>query len=141
VEDQIGFFIKAETHRLTAQKKIDDFSIHGKPNSLVEQLSGGNQQRVSLALLRAPQSVLLLEHPMRGLDIESAIDIWEKLREYCRQGSALFFTSSDLDEVMRYSDRILVFFGGKVSQPLKSEKMSIELLGQMIGGKGFENGA
>ena len=137
VEDQKGFFINTETHRMAAQNKIKNFSIHGKPESLVEQLSGGNQQRASLALLRSPQSVLLLEHPMRGLDMESAIDIWSKLRDYCRQGCSLFFTSSDLEEIMRYSDRILVFFGGKVSKPLDAEKMSVELLGQMIGGKGF----
>jgi ABC-type uncharacterized transport system ATPase subunit len=137
VEDQKGFFIKTETHRLAAQNKIKNFSIHGKPESLVEQLSGGNQQRVSLALLRSPQSVLLLEHPMRGLDMESAIDIWNKLRDHCRQGSSLFFTSSDLEEILRYSDRILVFFGGKVSKALDAEKMSVEQLGQMIGGKGF----
>jgi ABC-type uncharacterized transport system ATPase subunit len=137
VEDQKGFFIKTEKHRLAAQNKIKNFSIHGKPESLVEQLSGGNQQRVSLALLRSPQSVLLLEHPMRGLDMESAIDIWNKLREHCRQGSSLFFTSSDLEEILRYSDRILVFFGGKVTKALDAEKMSVEQLGQMIGGKGF----
>ena len=137
VEDQIGFFINTESHRLAAQDKIKNFSIHGKPESLVEQLSGGNQQRASLALLRSPQSVLLLEHPMRGLDMESAIDIWNKLRDHCRKGCSLFFTSSDLEEIMRYSDRILVFFGGKVSKPLDAEKISVELLGQMIGGKGF----
>jgi ABC-type uncharacterized transport system ATPase subunit len=137
VEDQKGFFINMESHRMTAQKKIKDFSIHGFPESLVEQLSGGNQQRASLALLRSPQSVLLLEHPMRGLDMESAIDIWNKLRDYCRDGTSLFFTSSDLEEVMRYSDRILVFFGGKVSRALDAEKTSVEQLGQMIGGKGF----
>jgi general nucleoside transport system ATP-binding protein len=141
VEDQEGFFIKKEVHRLAAQNKIKNFNIQGNPESQVEQLSGGNQQRVSLALLRTPQSILLLEHPMRGLDMESVIDIWEKLREYCRQGTSLFFTSSDLEEIMRYSDRILVFFGGKVSKALDAEKTSVEQLGQMIGGKGFEIGA
>ncbi len=137
VEDQKGFFVNSESNRKVTQNKINNFSIHGKPESLVEQLSGGNQQRASLALLRSPQSVLLLEHPMRGLDMESAIDIWNKLRDYCLQGSSLFFTSSDLEEILRYSDRILVFFGGKVSTALEAEKMSVERLGQMIGGKGF----
>lgn len=141
VEDQRGFFIKTGAHRLAVQNKIKNFNIQGKPESQVEQLSGGNQQRLSLALLRSPQSVLLLEHPMRGLDMESVIDIWNKLRDYCRQGSSLFFASSDLEEVMRYSDRILVFFGGKVSKALVAEKMSVDQLGQMIGGKGFERGA
>jgi general nucleoside transport system ATP-binding protein len=137
VEDQQGFFINPATHHMAAQGKIKNFNIRGNPDSLVEQLSGGNQQRASLALLRSPTSLLLLEHPMRGLDLESAIDIWEKLREYCRNGSALIFTSSDLEEIMRYSDRVLVFFGGRVSQPLDAEGITVEKLGQMIGGKGF----
>lgn len=137
VEDQKGFFINPEIHRAIAETKIKNFNIHGTPDSLVEQLSGGNQQRASLALLKSPQSLLLLEHPMRGLDLESAIDIWEKLREYCRAGSTLLFTSSDLEEILRYSDRILVFFGGKISQPLQAENITVEKLGQMIGGKGF----
>jgi ABC-type uncharacterized transport system ATPase subunit len=141
VEKQKGFFIKTEVNRTIAQNKINNFSIHGKPENFVEQLSGGNQQRLSLALLRSPQSVLLLEHPMRGLDMESAIEIWNKLRDYCRDGTSIFFTSSDVEEILRYSDRILVFFGGQISKPIDSEKMSVEQLGQMIGGKGFESGA
>lgn len=137
VEEQKGFFVEQDIHRGTAETKIKNFNIRGKPESYVEQLSGGNQQRASLALLRTPQSMLLLEHPMRGLDLESAIDIWEKLRDYCRKGSTLLFTSSDLEEILRYSDRILVFFGGKVSKPLDAHQMTVEKLGELIGGKGF----
>ena len=58
---------------------------------------------------------MLLEHPTRGLDIESVIYLWGKLKERCNQGGAIIFTSSDLDELLRYSDRILVFFAGRVS--------------------------
>ncbi len=137
VEKQNGFFIKKNLFQPTVEKKIKDFNIRGEPDSFVEELSGGNQQRASLALLRSPHSVLLLEHPMRGLDIESSIDIWNRLRDYCRQGASIFFTSSDLEEIMRYSDKILVFFGGKVSQPLEAEGITVDQLGQMIGGKGF----
>lgn len=137
VEQQKGFFIDANIHRDLAETKIKKFSIRGRPESLVEQLSGGNQQRASLALLKSPQSLLLLEHPMRGLDLESSVDIWETLRGYCRAGSTLFFTSSDLEEILRYSDRILVFFGGRISRLVDAEQMSVEKLGQMIGGKWF----
>ena len=53
------------------------FNIRGKPNSKVERLSGGNQQRTQLALLPVPLNLLLMEHPTRGLDIESAILVWQ----------------------------------------------------------------
>jgi len=104
---------------------------------LIESLSGGNQQRALLALMRDPLKLLLLEHPTRGLDIESAIWIWHKLKERCRQGTSIIFISSDLEEIIHYSHRILVFFGGKVSQPLESKQTSIEQLGLLIGGKGW----
>jgi general nucleoside transport system ATP-binding protein len=82
--------------------------------------------------------VILLEHPTRGLDIESAIYMWGKLKERCQQGTSILFISADLEEVLQYSDRILVFYSGRVSQPLDAASTSLEQLGQMIGGKGWE---
>ncbi len=84
----------------------------------MESLSGGNQQRALLALVKPGAKLMLLEHPTRGLDVESVIYLWSKLKERCGQGEAIIFTSSDLDELLRYSDRILVFFAGRVSGPL-----------------------
>jgi len=59
------------------------------------------------------------------------------LKDRCKTGSSIIFTSSDLEEILQYSDRILVFFGGKVSKPLDARSTSVEQLGQLIGGKGF----
>jgi simple sugar transport system ATP-binding protein len=78
---------------------------------------------------------MLLEQPTRGLDIESVIYLWTKLKERCNLGGAIIFTSSDLDELLRYSDRILVFFAGKVSRPLQPTSTSAEQLGHLIGGR------
>ena len=136
-EPQKGMFINWEDGRSLTSQRIADFSIRGNPGSLVEALSGGNQQRALLALLKTPLSLILLEHPTRGLDIESTIYIWAKLKERCRQGSAILFMSSDLEEILQYSDRVLVFFAGKISQPLDAASVSVEQLGQLIGGKGL----
>lgn len=91
-----------------------------------------------LALLRDPLDLILVEHPTRGLDIESVMYIWSKLKERCNQGTSILFISSDLDEILQYSDRILVFFAGQVSPPLDAAQTSVEQLGQLIGGKGWE---
>ncbi len=136
-EPQNGLVVNRQKAAALTAQRIADFSIKGMPASTVESLSGGNQQRALLAMLRQPLNVLLLEHPTRGLDIESAIWIWGKLKERCRQGTGIIFTSADLEEILHYSDRILVFFGGKVSQPIEATKTSVEELGQLIGGKGF----
>ena len=136
-EEQPGFFINKARVQNVTNGRIQDFSIRGMPESRIEALSGGNQQRALLALLRTPLRLLLMEHPTRGLDIESTIWIWGKLKERCRQGTSIVFVSSDLDEIIRYSDRILVFFGGRVSQPVDSATTTTEELGQLIGGKGW----
>jgi ABC-type uncharacterized transport system ATPase subunit len=137
-EEQKGFFVDWGEGRQLAQQRIADFNIRGTPASPVEALSGGNQQRALLALLRLPLSLLLLEHPTRGLDVESAIYIWSKLKERCQQGTSIIFISSDLEEILQYGDRVLVFFSGEVSPPLEATKLTTELLGQLIGGKGWE---
>ncbi len=132
-----GMFIDRGQWQKVTRDHISEFNIRGTPESPIEALSGGNQQRAMLALLHMPLTVVLLEHPTRGLDIESVIYTWSKLKERCCSGAAIIFTSSDLEEVLLYSDRILVFFSGKVSPPLDARKTTIEQLGNLIGGKGW----
>lgn len=119
------------------EERIRGFYIKGTPVSQIEQLSGGNQQRALLALLRNELRLILMEHPTRGLDIESSIWIWSKMKERCKDCTSIVFTSSDLDEIIQYSDRILVFFGGLVSQPIDANTTTVDELGQLIGGKGW----
>ncbi|GJQ36751.1 MAG: ATP-binding cassette domain-containing protein [Anaerolineales bacterium] len=137
-EEPKGLFIDRMMGQQLAEERIKSFNIRGKPHSTVESLSGGNQQRAELALLQSPLSLVLLEHPTRGLDIESVIYIWSKLKDRCKtDGAAIIFISSDLEEILQYSDRVLVFFNGKVSAPLDAGKTTVEELGQLIGGKGW----
>ncbi len=135
-----GLFIDRESGRRLAKERIAEYNIKGTPASPVESLSGGNQQRALLALVRPSSKVMLLEQPTRGLDIESVIYLWTKLKERCNLGGAIIFTSSDLDELLRYSDRILVFFAGKVSGPLQPTSTSVEQLGHLIGGRDVGGG-
>ncbi|MEN9226951.1 MAG: ATP-binding cassette domain-containing protein [Thermostichus sp. HHBFW_bins_43] len=121
--------------RQQAQAAIEHFSIRGHVYSRVEQLSGGNQQRSQLALLPTPLTLLLMEHPTRGLDVESALWVWGQLLERTQTGTAIFFASADLDEIVQYSDRVMVFSGGQVSQPIPVGELTVSRLGQMIGGK------
>jgi simple sugar transport system ATP-binding protein len=136
-EEQMGFMVNKKQVEEIAQRRIADFNIRGTSESLIEELSGGNQQRAELALMRDPLRLLLLEHPTRGLDIESSMYIWGKIKQRCTEGASILFISSDLDEVIHYSDRILVFFGGKVSSAFDATKVTIDQLGQLIGGRGW----
>ncbi|MEZ0396134.1 MAG: ATP-binding cassette domain-containing protein [Anaerolineales bacterium] len=136
-EERGSFFVDWNAGRALARQRIADFNIRGAPETPVESLSGGNQQRALLALLRVPLDLLLLEHPTRGLDIESTIYIWSKLKERCAQGMTILFTSSDLEEILQYSDRVLVFFSGRVTPPLEAADLTLDRLGELIGGKGW----
>jgi simple sugar transport system ATP-binding protein len=53
-------------------------------------------------------------------------------------GTTIVFSSADLDEILEYSDRILVFSGGRVARALNAKEMSVQQLGELIGGKGLE---
>lgn len=137
-EEHSELFVDHKSAIELTEERIRDFYIKGTTVSTIEQLSGGNQQRALLALLRRKLNLILMEHPTRGLDIESAIWIWSKMKERCKDCASVVFTSSDLDEIIQYSDRILVFFGGLVSKPINATKTSVDELGQLIGGKGWE---
>lgn len=133
-----NFLINQDEITRHTQNKIEEYTIRGFPNSRVEELSGGNQQRLLLAMLKENARLLLLENPTRGLDIESTNWIWEKLCERCKKGASIVFASADMDELLRFSNRILVFFGGKISSPYQTTEMSLEKLGALIGGEGWQ---
>ncbi len=131
------FFVNWNLAQTQAQERIKEYSIRGAPESRVEALSGGNQQRALLALLQPNLKLILLEHPTRGLDIESTMWVWRQLLERRRRGTAIVFASADLDEIFEYSDRILVFSGGRVAKALNAKETSVTQLGELIGGKGL----
>ena len=119
----------------TSQAEIGEFNIKGRPDSTVESLSGGNQQRTLLALLPDKLRLLIMEHPTRGLDVESAIYIWNKLLARRKSGTAIIFASADLDEVFQYSDRILVCYGGQITGVVRTAETSVSELGFLIAGR------
>ncbi len=132
-----GFLVDWPQVGRRAELLVKEFNIVGHREMPVHHLSGGNQQRLLLALLPPKLRLLLMEHPTRGLDLESSEFIWGRLLERRRDGTAIVFSSSDLEELMERSDRILVFFGGRVSRPLEARQTSSEELGYLIGGVGL----
>jgi ABC-type uncharacterized transport system ATPase subunit len=137
IEHHPPFWINWAMAGKMAAQQIQEFHIRGQPTTPVEELSGGNQQRTLLSLLPPQSKILLMEHPTRGLDIESTEYIWEILLNRAREGTVILFISSDLDELLDRCHRILVFFGGRV-RVLETQQANWVQLGESIGGKGFE---
>ncbi len=85
----------------------------------VQDLSGGNQQKVVLAraLLTRPR-VLILDEPTRGIDVGAKAEIYAQIAGLAREGMAILLISSEMNEILSLSDRILVMREGAVSAEL-----------------------
>ncbi|MBA47137.1 MAG: hypothetical protein CL893_03510 [Dehalococcoidia bacterium] len=119
VLEHFGLFKSSETRFLNwnkikniSSKKIKKFNIRANFSNEVSELSGGNQQRLMLSLMPENQSILLLEQPTRGLDFNSAENIWEMILSRKSKDIAIFFSSTDIDEIWEYSD-IVISVSGK----------------------------
>jgi simple sugar transport system ATP-binding protein len=79
------------------------------PDQLVKNLSGGNQQKVILARwLATNPKVLILDEPTRGIDVGAKTEIQKLVLELAEEGKSCVFISSEMDEVLRISDRVAV---------------------------------
>lgn len=99
------------------------------------KFSGGNQQKLVLAReeAQAPQ-VLLVGQPTRGVDIGAIEFIHARLRALRDAGGAVLLVSSELDEILGLSDRVLVMNGGRLTGELPIEQCSETVLGRLMGG-------
>ena len=116
------------------ESQLKHYNVRGRPESYVEELSGGNQQRLLMALLPENPVLLALEQPTRGLDVDSARWIWQQLLARRAAGTSILFTSPDLDELVAYSDRIIVFYAGHAFEVPDASRTTIDELGRLIGG-------
>ncbi|WP_394828588.1 sugar ABC transporter ATP-binding protein [Pendulispora albinea] len=101
----------AATERVFAQ-----LGVRGRTNAPVRLLSGGNQQKIVLAkcLLTAPE-ILLLDEPTRGVDVGAKAEIYDLLAKWAREGMGIVLVTSELPELLRLSDRILVLHRGRAT--------------------------
>ncbi|MGH2866841.1 MAG: sugar ABC transporter ATP-binding protein [Solirubrobacteraceae bacterium] len=109
----------------------------GKPTDPVAQLSGGNQQKVVLAKSMCLQpSVLILDEPTRGVDIGARAEIYRLIDQMAREGIAIILISSELDEVLSMSDRILVMREGRISAEFEHDAATRETVTAAAAGLG-----
>lgn len=116
-----------------ADRMIGQFSIKAENREMLcSHLSGGNQQKVVLSKWIATNpTVLILDEPTAGIDVRSKFEIREKIQEFADAGMAVILISSELPELLDYSDRILVLNENRIIAEMREttqeEIMSIIL--------------
>ena len=100
-------------------------------------LSGGNQQKVVLGkwLAREPR-VLILDEPTRGVDVGARGEIYQLIDDLARGGVAVLMISSDLEEILARSDRVLVMHQGRIAGSLRRDELNEEAIMRLATGGG-----
>ena len=116
-----------------AQNYREEISI--KTPSLeqkVKNLSGGNQQKVILAKWLAAESELLIfDEPTRGIDVGAKQEIYTLINDLVEQGKAVLMISSEMEELMGMSDRIIILAEGCISGEIAKPEFNQETIMQM----------
>ena len=98
-------------------------------NQLVKNLSGGNQQKVILAKwLAADSELLIFDEPTRGIDVGAKQEIYTLINGLVEQGKSVLMISSEMEELMGMSDRIMILAEGVVSGELEKEEFDQEMI-------------
>ena len=115
--------VRESTHEYVNKLAIKTPSI----DQLVRNLSGGNQQKVVLAkwLIRN-SDILIFDEPTRGIDVGAKSEIYTLMNRLADQGKAIIMISSELPEVLRMSDRIIVMCEGRITGELDISEASQE---------------
>lgn len=121
-------FISGKKNREMAEKYRETLRIKVPHiDQMVVNLSGGNQQKVVLAkTLAADPDVIIFDEPTKGIDVGAKQEIYNLMNELVAQGKAIIMVSSDMEEILGMSDRIIVLHEGLVSGELRREEFSQE---------------
>lgn len=102
--------------RARSDALLERFGVRAPPTADVATLSGGNQQRIVLAReLDEDLPLLILAQPTRGLDVAASAQVHRAICAARSRGAAVLLVSTDLDEILALSDRVVVMFDGAVA--------------------------
>lgn len=102
---------------------------------MVVNLSGGNQQKVALAkALAADPDIIIFDEPTKGIDVGAKQEIYQLMNDLVESGKAIIMVSSDMEEILGMSDRIIVLHEGLVSGELMRGEFSQERVLQLASG-------
>ncbi len=117
VEENLLLFARLERHgdpRGSVEEMLELTDLRERRNEIVARLSGGNQQRINIAIgLLARPVVLLLDEPSVGLDPRQRARLWGFVAALAERGTTVIFSTHDIQEAERYGQRVLVLADGE----------------------------
>lgn len=117
--------IEQECNRMVQEMQIKTSGL----SKIVSQLSGGNQQKVVLAKwLIANAKIIIFDEPTRGIDVGAKVEVYKLMNQLKKEGVAIIMISSELNEVLGMSDRILVMHEGKKNLEVENKDVSQEMI-------------
>jgi ABC-type sugar transport system ATPase subunit len=122
-----GAIMKGKKDRIVKQFVTDLGIRPALPDRLIENFSGGNQQKAVIAKwLSAKPKIVIMDEPTRGIDVGAKSEIYAIINELAEQGVGIIFVSSELPELIGVCDRILVVREGKLVAEYMKEDFSEE---------------
>ena len=123
-------FIRKRQEQETAQKYADSMRIKTPSlTQLVKNLSGGNQQKVILGKwLAANAQLIILDEPTRGIDVGAKYEIYKLMNMLVENGKTVLLITSEMEELMGMSDRILVFAEGRITGEVQKSAFDLETI-------------
>ena len=125
-----GMFIDKAKSREVSQKYVESLKTKTPSVSqLVKKLSGGNQQKVVIAKWLVRNSdILIFDEPTRGIDVGAKSEIYALMEELAKEGKSIIMISSELPEVLRMSDRVIVMCEGRITGTLDIAEANQEVI-------------
>ncbi len=131
-----GCFINYQYMHKNATDKVKLLSIKTPDvNTPVVNLSGGNQQKVIIARwLSTDCDILIFDEPTRGIDVGAKDEIYKIMDELTKQGKSIILISSEMEEILGISDRIIVLKQNKIQAELPKKVTEAEVMAYAVGG-------
>ena len=124
--------IKKETENIIKKFNV----ITTGSENFAGSLSGGNLQKFVIGReISSRPKLLIISHPTWGIDAGAELTIRQSLIDLSKNGTSIIVISQDLDELLEITNRLSVIYKGKLTDPINTDKISIEKLGLFMGGK------
>ena len=126
--DKVGFLINRKKEHDITLHMMEDFNVQPKNTEQnITSFSGGNQQKIVLSRwIAANKKLVLLDEPTRGVDVGAKQEIYDNLKRLAAQGVGIIIFSSETDELLSSSDRILIMREGRIVKELITARTSSE---------------